>query len=456
MSTIPASEPRRYLFVLWEGGGNVPPQMALARKLVQRGHSVRVLADPCIREDAEAVGAEFVAFTRAPARADRSVESDIVRDWEVRSPLAGFARFRDRIMFGPALRYAEDVREELSRRETDVAVVDFALMGAVCGAESRGVPIALIMHTVNQLPTPGMPAPGPGFRPMRGPLGRLRDRVFGAMFLRIFASGMPAVNEARAALGLEPVSTVPDLLARADRVLVLTSRAFDYEASALPANVRYVGPQIEDPAWAEPWESPWEDGHPDPLAVVSLSTTPQGQEALLQRVADALAELPVRALVTTGPAVDPGSLRAAPNVVVRRSAPHSRVFGEAAAVITHAGHGTVIRALAAGVPLVCMPMGRDQPDIAARVVHHGAGVRLSPSASAGAIRKAVKRVLGDPAFRGAAERICRSIREEVARDEGIAELEALAAHPRARGSAPGRRHAADPGAPAVPRLEVSP
>ncbi|HEV2150244.1 MAG TPA: nucleotide disphospho-sugar-binding domain-containing protein [Longimicrobiaceae bacterium] len=426
MSRTSAAVPRRYLFVLWEGGGNVPPQLTLARKLLQRGHRVRVLADPCIREDAEAAGCTFVPFTRAPHRHDRTVESDIIRDWEARTPLQAFARLRDRIMFGPALRYAEDVLEELGREAADVVAVDYTLLGAASGAERAGVPVALMVHTVYQFPSPGMPAPGPGFLPMGGPLGRVRDALFGRLFLRVFATGLPVLNQARAALGLEPLRDLWQAIEGADRALVLTSRAFDYEAAALPANVRYVGPQVEDPAWTGPWESPWPSDHPDPLVVVSLSTTPQGQAGLLQRVVDALAGMPVRALVTTGPAVDPESIRAAANVVVRRSAPHARVFREASAVVTHAGHGTVIRALAAGVPLLCLPMGRDQPDIAARVVHRGAGVRLSPRAGVPALRKALVRVLEEPGFRERAAAISRTIAEEVRRDDAVGELEALA------------------------------
>ena len=426
MPPISTPEPRRYLFVVWEGGGNVPPQLTLARKLIARGHSVRVLADHCIREDAEVAGCTFVPFTRAPVRLDRSVESDIVRDWEVKSPLQAFARLRDRIMFGPALQYAEDVLEELQRERADVVAVDWTLLGAVTGAEKAGVPVALMVHTVWQVPTPGMPAPGPGFLPMRGPVGRVRDALFGRMFLRLFATGLPTLNRARVALGLAPLQNLREVLNRADRMLVLTSRAFDYEATALPTNLRYVGPQVEDPAWADSWESPWPANHPAPLVVVSLSTTPQGQTALLQRVADALEGMPVRALVTTGPAVDPESIHARANVVVRRSAPHARVFREASVVITHAGHGTVIRALAAGVPLLCLPMGRDQPDIAARVVHHGVGLRLSPKTSTAAVRKSITRLLEDPRFRERAEQFSGAIAEEVRRDHAVRELEALA------------------------------
>ena len=97
--------------------------------------------------------------------------------------------------------------------------------------------------------------------------------------------------------------------------------------------------------------------------------------------------------MTTGPAIDPGELVAAGNVRVVRSAPHGPLIDQAAAVVTHCGHGTTLKSLAAGVPMVCIPMGRDQDDTAARVVHHGAGVRLSPTASAGAIRAAVTKVL---------------------------------------------------------------
>ena len=166
-----------------------------------------------------------------------------------------------------------------------------------------------------------------------------------------------------------------DLLERVDRALVLTSQAFDFPAR-VPANVEYVGPQLEPaeptPAWASPW--PPEDERP--LVVVGLSTTYQAHDPLLERIVAALATLPVRALVTTGgmeASVD--ATRQRPPRPLR--APR-QVLPQAAAVVTHAGLGTVHAALAHGLPLVCLPIGRDQPDNAARVEWHGAGLRLSP------------------------------------------------------------------------------
>ncbi len=84
------------------------------------------------------------------------------------------------------------------------------------------------------------------------------------------------------------------------------------------------------------------------------------------------------------------------------SAPHSKVFPEADLVITHAGHGTVMRALSHGLPLVCLPMGRDQNDNAVKVKHHGCGIALSSKAGAGKILKAVQRILTENAFKEAA------------------------------------------------------
>ena len=151
------------------------------------------------------------------------------------------------------------------------------------------------------------------------------------------------------------------------------------------------------------------------------------QERALARVVEGLGPLDARVLVTTGPAIDPASLRAPENTVVVRSAPHAQVFEEAAAVVSHAGMGTVTAALARGVPLICLPLGRDQFDVAARVVHAGAGVRLRPGARPAAIRAAVERVLREPDFRTAAQRMGAAMVADAAAQRGIAELEALAA-----------------------------
>jgi UDP:flavonoid glycosyltransferase YjiC (YdhE family) len=108
------------------------------------------------------------------------------------------------------------------------------------------------------------------------------------------------------------------------------------------------------------------------------------------------------------------------------SAPHNELLREAAVMVTHCGHGTVIRSLAMGVPLVCMPMGRDQNDNAARVVFRGAGVRLAPTAAPEKIRDAVRTVIGTPAFRERAMALGNQIVQEARSSRAVPVLEEAA------------------------------
>jgi UDP:flavonoid glycosyltransferase YjiC (YdhE family) len=190
--------------------------------------------------------------------------------------------------------------------------------------------------------------------------------------------------------------------------------------------VRYVGPQLEDPAQTQPWSSPWTVDAPDPLVVVSFSTTYQNQVEILQRVIDVLGRMRVRALVTLGPTLKQEQFHAPSNVVIRLSAPHAQVFQEAAAVVTHAGYGTVIRALAYGLPLLCIPMGRDQSDNVAHVVARGVGLRLAPKVPTSALRQVIQRVLYEPSFREQAGHLARAIAEETRRPLAVEALEELA------------------------------
>ena len=243
----------------------------------------------------------------------------------------------------------------------------------------------------------------------------------------MFNGGLDDLNAARRAHGLEPVDVGPRPADPPERILVLTSRAFEYPGYAPPANVHVTGPRLDDPAWAGTRAPPPGD---EPLVLVGLSSTFMRQESLLGRIAAALGELPVRGLITTGPSVEPDTVAAPANVTVVRSAPHSEVLRQAALTVTHAGHGTVIKALAAGVPVVALPMGRDQLDNAARVVYHRAGVRLKPSAKPGAIAAAVREVLGDASYAAGAQRLAAAIAEELREDRAVRELEELAVGPK--------------------------
>jgi MGT family glycosyltransferase len=412
------------LFVFWEGGGNVPVQLALAKGLVERGHQVRVLTEDCLAADVAAAGCRFEPFVEAPNRASRT--EDLIRDSEARTPLGAFARARDRVVMGPAAAYARDTRAALERETVDVMASDYMLFGPPIAAERARVPTALLVHNVYIVPEPGKPAAGPGFLPAKGPLGRTRDRAVSRAFLTLFNRGLPSVNRARTEQGLAPMRSVLEHFNHAQRVLVMASESFDFHGYSHPEHLRYVGSTLTDPQWVEDWRSPWEADDGRPLVIVSFSSTYMAQERVLARAVDGLSRVDARVLVTTGPAVDPASFHPGANTTVVRSAPHARLFPGAAVVVTHAGMGTVTRALAAGVPLLCIPMGRDQHDVAARVVYPGAGLRLRPSAKPQAIRRAVERLIREPSFRAAAARIGANITADAAAQRGLDELEALA------------------------------
>jgi UDP:flavonoid glycosyltransferase YjiC (YdhE family) len=112
-------------------------------------------------------------------------------------------------------------------------------------------------------------------------------------------------------------------------------------------------------------------------------------------------------------------------VTVQQSAPHSIVLQHASAVVTHGGHGTVARALAAGVPVVALPHGRDQADNAVRVEARGAGIAIKKSASPARIARAVADLLGDDAHAAAAARLGEALRHDAASGLLLRELESV-------------------------------
>jgi MGT family glycosyltransferase len=416
----------------WDSGGGVEAVQTVVGRAVARGHQVRVLGTEGLRSRFESAGATFVRYRYAPDNDLRQPGTDLVKDWQARNPVSQWRRVRDRQLCGPAREFCRDVAEELQRETADVAVIDTMIPAAMFGAEVAGVRAVIVMHGPYMIPRPGIPPLGTGLMPAKGRLGRLRDRSAAAVALAVFRSAMPALNRARAEAGLAPVRDLPGLMARADRVLVCSSPSYDFGSGSVPANVCYVGPQLDD----DPGEGSggsWADSSGLPLVLVGLSSTVMRQEGLLQRAADALGQLPVRGLVTTGPAVDPAVVSAPDNVTVTRWVRHADVLPYCSAVICHGGHGTVLKALIAGVPLVLVPLGRDQPDNAARLVHTGAGIRLRKNAGTAALRAAVARVIDDPRYRAAARQMAARLASERDDNRSVDQLEQVAARGPATG-----------------------
>jgi len=391
---------------------------------VARGHRVRVLSEATVEAEALSAGCAFSHWRTAPAT--RAMDRDaLIHDWDLRGKLMMVPNFSRHLLFGPADRFARDLIETLEAHPADVLLIDAVLFGALVGAERAGLPTVALMPNIYVRPTRGRPVMGTGWLPARGRAGRVRDVLAPALFLRLLGLGLTRLNAVRAELGLPPVCEVLELLDRCQRLLVMTSPTFDPPPSPTPHNVRYVGAGLDDPAWVEPYRLPKTvDGRP--FVLVGMSSTYQAHQGLLNRIVEALAGLPVTALVTLGPALRRSEVPDAPNVAVVASAPHSDLLPEAALMITHAGHGSVLKALSAGVPILCMPHGRDQVDNAARAVSAGAGVRMSRGAGTASIRQAVWRALGNPSLRANAQRLAATFSAEAtSRASAVDEIEQL-------------------------------
>jgi MGT family glycosyltransferase len=315
-----------------------------------------------------------------------------VADYEAKRDIDRLRRgIHDMIARGPLER--ADLLRAIEQTRPDALIVDINAYGAAVTAQASGLPWALSLPSLLAVPGKGIPPYGLGMKPMRGPLGRARDVLLTRVLIRQYAKAMlPGLNRLRAAEGLPPLASPVDHLLSADRVLVLTGDPLEYpRGDDLPEHVRFVGAQ----SWDPPAEVPaWLDEPGDPWVLVTTSTDYQRDEALPQAAVEALRDEPVRVILTLADAYDSVDLAPATNVRVERFVAHGPVLERAAAVVTHSGMGIVQKAVGAGVPIVAVPFGRDQPEVARRVVEAGAGVRLparklTPERLRAAVREAI-------------------------------------------------------------------
>jgi MGT family glycosyltransferase len=180
---------------------------------------------------------------------------------------------------------------------------------------------------------------------------------------------------------------------------------------------------MEGPGPDSGWTPPFPDDAP--LVVVSLGTTPMGEEGLLQRVLDALADQAVHVFTSVGAHVDAGALRVPENARVGGYVRHAAVLPHAAVLVTHAGLGSVIAGAAFGVPMVCLPLGREQPNNAARVTALGIGRTLDPDSAVAELRAAITDVLGSATIRDAARTLGARIGRDAGGQRAVAEVERL-------------------------------
>jgi MGT family glycosyltransferase len=413
----------RFLLAVIDAGGTVPPALSLGAELVRRGHQVRVLGDPTIETSVQSAGCAFSPWREAPHFSSVAEQTAMIAALEGGNPYQAFRAAKDYAGKAMTSRFARDVISTVRESPVDAILAD-GLPGILIGAHATRRPTAALVAQTYVRPTPGLPLLGTGWSPGHGFLVKARDKVIPKVAARLLTPTLPRLNAVIERYELLPLDNVFELYDRCSRVLVMTSPSFDFSAPQLPANVRYVGPQLDDPDWAA--SAKWQRKGSEPLVLVATSSIYQDQVDLLARIAAGLRQLPVRAVLTTGRAVDPAEIQAGANVEVLQTAPHARVLREASVVVTHAGHGTVLKALAAGVPLVCIPMGRDQKDNTVRVLRLGAGIRLSKKSTPTQIAAAITEILERPQYLAAARRFAEVLAWEAAhRPRAADEAESL-------------------------------
>ncbi len=274
-----------------------------------------------------------------------------------------------------------DLLAELGRRPADLVLVDALQLGALDAARESGVRYAVLEHFFDEYYQGAL----------SGPLG-----------LVIRARGLRPARSLRDA-AVRVVTSLPEL----DRVRP-------------GAPVSQVGPIVT-------WK-PREPG--EPTVLVSLSTFGySGMGKRLQDAIDGCVGLPARIVVTTGPHIDPASLRVPAGVEVHRVVPHDELMPHTSVVLGHGGHGTAMRALAHDAGVVVLPLDTkaDHRLVGRSIERFGAGRLVAPKARPDAIGAAVGTLLADGPHRAAAARLGASVRSAPGAVGGADALEAVLA-----------------------------
>ncbi|MBM7414856.1 MULTISPECIES: glycosyltransferase [Nocardiaceae] len=282
----------------------------------------------------------------------------------------------------------------LSASAPDLVVSDILTAGGGLAAERLGVPwVELSPHPLYR-PSVSLPPIGSGLAPGTGLRGRLRDIVMRALTDRSVRAGLAQRARAREGVGLPALDPGPA------RRLVATIPALEVPRSDWPADARVVGPLLWEPTTAL-LDPPPGTG---PLVLLAPSTAATGAVSMVEATVEATAASRARGrsrrLVITTVDDVPADL---PSWAVGGLGRQDALLPLASVVVCGGGHGMLAKALSAGVPVVVIPGGGDQWELANRAARQGSATIVRP-VSVDAVADAIDRVLGDPTYAAAAAR----------------------------------------------------
>ena len=384
--------------------------IALGRALSARGHDVTLQTWERWRAPIEAEG---ITFTPAPEYSAFPIGD---------SPLD----------FYEAVVYAtRDTLPLVSDLQPDVVVHDILTLGPALAGELAGVPCATLIPHVFPEAGPGFPIYSFGARLPRTAAGRAFWERAHLPVRRGLESGRLALNRTRAQVGLPLLAHAHGGTSR-ELALVATFPQLEYPRP-WPSHVHVVGPLMWEPPADEVLLPPGDT----PLVLVAPSTSQDPDHRLLHAALRGLADAPVRVLATYNRRLPSRPLPVPGNARVVDWVSYARTLPQCDAIVCHAGHGTLVRALSCGVPVVACPVAGDMNENAARLAWAGAGVRLPRRfISARPLRLAVERVIGESSIHARARELADWTSSHDAGVRAAQLVEGLASPPAVEGAHP--------------------
>lgn len=381
--------------------GHYLPLSHLAAELMGRGHRVTFVHHPDTAALVEAPGAAFVPIGNSlPAVSRWTAPMSRIRGiLGLGSVFGGMVRFTD--MF---CREAPDV---LRRIRADAVIADQVEAGGGLVAEHLGLPWVSVAVTLPINREMSIPPPYVSWRYMAGEKGLRRNRGGWRVADFLLRGVNRAIARNARMLGLPRRSRLEDCLSPCLQ-LSQTVPGVDFPRRELPSCFRHVGP-LKGPR-AGSISLPRGDDRP--LVYCTLGTLQGSRSEVFRKVADACAQLDLRLLMTHGGLGDRAWAEDLPGrPMVFDWVPQEAVLREADMVVCHGGMNSVLDALAAGLPMVIMPLAFEQSAVAARLEHAGVARVVSPRASSRRLAEAIAEVRRNPVYRERAGAVRRQILE---------------------------------------------
>lgn len=368
--------------------GHLNPMTTLGAELARRGHQVTVLGSSRARPFAELTGLGWAPVADSGA---------IAAGWDELGDLSGLAAVKHtgQLVQQNATATLAELPAAISACGIELLLVDqFAPAGTVV-AEELQLPYVVVCNALACHFHHAVPAPPMNLTHRTGPLARLRNR-FGNWTIHTLLNRLAGAGD--------PGAVSPLLLTNLDRqwgvaMIAQQPACFDFPEQQRPSHFNYTAPWHADGRdRCVPF--PWDRLDGRPLVFASMGTLQNKLRHVYTAIVEAARGLDLQLVLSLGSPDASLDTRTPENVIVVPFAPQLQLLDRASAVITHAGLNTTLEALARGLPLLCLPVTNDQPGIARRVEHLGAGIVLCPwRASPRRIRRGLKSILCDISFR---------------------------------------------------------